>query len=50
MFDQKLHVIKCTPSRTYVTTEENARSRQILFLGNQRCRDILLEKEHFKES
>ena len=47
MFDQKLSVIKSTPSRTSMTAEENAYSCQSLLLGSQRHIDTLLEEENF---
>lgn len=47
MFDQKLSMIKSTPSRTSVTAEENACSCQSLLLGSQRHVDTLLEEENF---
>lgn len=47
MFDQKLSVIKSTPSRTSMTAEENAYRCQSLLLGSQRHIDTLLEEENF---
>lgn len=49
MFDQKLSMIKSTPSRTSATAEENACSCQSLLLGSQRHVDTLLEERKFLE-